>query len=738
MPGPALASARLVCPEDEEHSAYWANVLMTKPPLATLTQSVAKKGYALKRGPSNRNFMNWKRVFIVLHYPFLSYFASNDPQARCEGIVYLPGMTHDHLKHYPSVRNVLKICPRVRRNLHHVATSDDDDNFYFSFEREDELTEWVNKFKEEALRAENSEHFLCSDDDDDTKALKIRINDKTGAALLRDRDTDGGQTDVVSELNETLTDASLSLAMRSQADSAARRTQRDPHSLSDLKRKSFFASSEVAKCHNSDVVHHHHCVSCKMAPIYGFMYTDVSKENVNLCGNCFREGDFDPRQLFLVSPDVEGECLRLQPSIEGSSKTFRAVELVVLESMFRVIGGDMDGALTKPISKRRMISFWRNSGVDEHLSITEKDLLTLCRHHSTIAFEEFVFLVRCRLNLTSAVAAAVEKPEESPPSSGLPMAAHWPSLSPVAAAVERLAAMLRAAQRGRDIVAYRAAMQELRADASNRAFSLLERAALNVLVSSVAFDVPELGAVVPVQLLELIFERLVMLAEELTAGGASPSAVQQLCSGFSAYTVHELDADLAVSASGSALITGNNKNCGQRVVPVSDVEGAVEFEWIRMGLDKQHTDRGGDGNRTALLANSHRLCDVLENVLCYELGQGLGFYTQQPETIHALGCNICGSLPIVGFAFKCTVCLDYDLCLRCFQEVPHERHHTFTRFPGGAVLAAPKMRIPVGGGSVQSAGTAAVRSTLSAAAGGASNADFPEVKSLRKVGFLVS
>ena len=720
--GSSSTSSRLPCPEDEEHGAFWASVLLTKPPLATFTQSIAKKGYAQKRGPSNRNFLNWKRVFLVLHFPFLSYFPSNDPKAKCDGIIYLPGMTHELLKHYPAVKNVLKICPRVRRNLHHVAASDDDDNFYFSFESAATLSEWVDAFQAEVIRAENSEQFLCSDDDDETKALRISAANGGGH---QDRDTDGGHTDVVSELNETMTTDLLSSTLRHQADSATRKTQRDPHDLSDFKRKSFFASTETVKAYNCEVVHHNHCVACKMAPIYGFMYSCVSCEGVNLCGSCFRECDHDPRHLFMVAPDVDGECLRLAPSIEGTNKPFRSVELVVLESMFRVIGGDMDGAITKSISKRRMTSFWRNSGIDERLSVTEKDLLALCRHHATISFEEFVFLVRCRLALPSAF-SSLEQPEETPPSMVGGGVATWTGFSLIAASVDRLAAMLRAAQRGRDIVAFRTAMQELKDDSGKRTFCLLERAALNVVVSAVSFDVPQLGSVVPVDLLEVIFDRLAVLASTLTPppqGNGSSNSPGQFqggtsFSGFDSYPVHYLEQGQIGSAA-------SGEDGARGVVIVTDVEPAVEFEWRRLGLDNLIL-QAQDG---AFASNGHRLCDVLESVLCFELCQGLGFYTTQPESIHPLGCNQCGVCPIVGYAFKCSVCLDFDLCLRCFQESPHERHHTFSRYPGGAVLSAPKVK-PLPATSTQSTVTSGARLA-------ASN-ETPEVRNLRKVGFVVA
>jgi hypothetical protein len=438
----------------------------------------------------------------------------------------------------------------------------------------------------------------------------------------------------------------------------------------------------------------------------------------------------------------------------------------------------MDGAPTKPISKRRMIAFWQNSGVEEQLSITEKDLLPLCRHHSTISFEEFVFLVRCRLDL----GPGLEQADASPPSSAGTLAAQWPGFAGCASAVERLAAMLRAAQRGRDIMAYRTAMLELRADAAHHPFSLLERSALNVVVASVAFDVPELGAVVPEDLLTLMFERLALLAEELTTEGQTggsgrspllPSGVQASAASvrFVPYTVHRIDtkfslaagAGLAVASSSLAAGEGTETDFeGQRVVPVADVEGAVEFEWVRLRLDSLPRRVGGPSGGVLATAaaglpppddvdtrpvssaavhfrSGHRLCDVLDSVLCYDLGHGLGFFTQQPETIHAVGCNTCGCLPIVGYAFKCSVCVDFDVCLRCFHEQAHERHHTFTRFPGGAVVPPAKFKVTVPSVSQSIASSARASGVpVSSGAAGDSEPRGSSDKNLRKVGFSMT
>lgn len=102
-----------------------------------------------------------------------------------------------------------------------------------------------------------------------------------------------------------------------------------------------------------------------------------------------------------------------------------------------------------------------------------------------------------------------------------------------------------------------------------------------------------------------------------------------------------------------------------------------------------------------LPAHHHGVMEAIENALLYVRQEGLGMYSSQSETFHPLACNICSTMPIIGYAFHCQDCEDFDLCARCFHQRGSEHiadrdraGHHFIRLPGGASVtvsaAAPK------------------------------------------------
>lgn len=49
----------------------------------------------------------------------------------------------------------------------------------------------------------------------------------------------------------------------------------------------------------------------------------------------------------------------------------------------------------------------------------------------------------------------------------------------------------------------------------------------------------------------------------------------------------------------------------------------------------------------------------------------------RPAT-HSAQCDVCGCNPIVGVRYKCSVCPNYDLCLKCTQTNPNQKGHRDT------------------------------------------------------------
>ena len=43
-------------------------------------------------------------------------------------------------------------------------------------------------------------------------------------------------------------------------------------------------------------------------------------------------------------------------------------------------------------------------------------------------------------------------------------------------------------------------------------------------------------------------------------------------------------------------------------------------------------------------------------------------------------CNGCKKSAIMGIRWKCSVCVDYDLCHLCYMNDTHDTQHTFLRF----------------------------------------------------------
>ena len=46
---------------------------------------------------------------------------------------------------------------------------------------------------------------------------------------------------------------------------------------------------------------------------------------------------------------------------------------------------------------------------------------------------------------------------------------------------------------------------------------------------------------------------------------------------------------------------------------------------------------------------------------------------------NGIQCNFCGLLPIIGNRFKCSVCLDYNLCDKCEKEIGENHKHCFIK-----------------------------------------------------------
>ena len=44
-----------------------------------------------------------------------------------------------------------------------------------------------------------------------------------------------------------------------------------------------------------------------------------------------------------------------------------------------------------------------------------------------------------------------------------------------------------------------------------------------------------------------------------------------------------------------------------------------------------------------------------------------------------ISCNICNANPLTGVRYKCSNCIDYDVCSRCEPVCDHEKNHVFLK-----------------------------------------------------------
>lgn len=803
----AVEIVRHACPQSEEDAAAWTQVLITKPSLATFTKRVAHKGFATKRGPTNRNLWNWNRVFLLLQYPFLSYFASNDPATRCLGLVYIaPPCIIRALPHYPGRKHVLQVKPSVRRNLHHKSVDDDEDNFYFSFESAEMLAAWQAELSSEIARGvqEATDGDVLQDDDilqpmslhsmdlkDAATALKAldggqqgRTNKVSSMLLLDNEDNEGNTIDDkhrskidqpphrdVDSLASVSEDSSSPQGRQglmgrtgsvdddlvSNRSSASRRSASQKSSIlpryteSSTRRRSFFAADELVDCYNSEAVHRTHCTRCKASPVIGFLYTcAVCEQPCELCASCFRTEDHDVRHLFLVSPDIEGECLRVLPPLEGGP--FRISELILFEALFRIVGSDFDGQPTNAMSKRRLLTFWnaldhqsgndasRHSGGSSvgsqpmgsstsiapnvagppHLSlpiqmfISERDLTLLCRDPDNVTFQEFMFLVRCKLASKASyyyfntVVLKQHATKDAPPLALLPPDGAFVYIALAFALLNR---MLQAYRHGVEGVEERRSDDHIHSaenpiskilpllkpyeDALRRGglahapvktngniatiiepskssankpqadpyVSQLEEATLQMLLG--ACSIVTLAAseeMIPIALYTQILRSIHLVASRNSPQGVAvvreEVVLQQVAEDFppSDEWLREDDEELLPSSE-------VRKKALARWRSTFMEYSAHESAAALVATIPTHSDPSLDNMQRSKHATSltseeqrrmvadHRLIDVVEHVLAYEVGGALGLYTDQPESIHCEVCSCCNATPIVGFMY---------------------------------------------------------------------------------------
>ena len=55
-----------------------------------------------------------------------------------------------------------------------------------------------------------------------------------------------------------------------------------------------------------------------------------------------------------------------------------------------------------------------------------------------------------------------------------------------------------------------------------------------------------------------------------------------------------------------------------------------------------------------------------------------------------ISCNICNANPLTGIRYKCSNCIDYDVCARCEPVCDHEKNHVFLKI----VIPIPPLANP--------------------------------------------
>ena len=623
---------------------------MSKPRLATFTGGGGKttmKGYAFKRGPTPRAFFNWNKTFFLLQPPFLSYFASNESTATCLGTVYMTEASVEPIAVYQpgDLRHVVRITPIVRRNLTHASATPDEDNFYIRFESDRDLCRWMQSFKGVCQVLDNQ----TDGNTDDTNAGANKASD--GAADL----TVEKQVDVAAA--GTTDAATVESCMRLMLDAASRQ-QVPPQdvaasiSASGMRRTSFFSLSDcLAKCYNTEHVHRARCVRCGMSPIFGFMYTCLVCDSSVMCGSCFRHDDHATGHVFLVSPEVQGESMRVRTGLEGAGKPFRNVELVAFEAMFRLAGGqDESEGPTLPLAKRKLLALWDahrlSTGIDGNCAdvppLSEGDLLHSSAY-GALQFEEFMNLVVRRFLLRGgAKRTAMDVANAFSVVRGL-----------AAAACPWLAGTLHVSSPG---------SAEDAVDVERpgeRSWRQLQHACLRIALAASTFD----GVHVQRHLAEKFLLQLSSLAHSrsLVLG-----AQQQ---------------DVVPPALRATIV--------DEFVHMDDLLDAIADYWRAQVAVDARAANVSDAERDAF---QRVVVDAADHWLCFELGLGLNLYPgQQLETVHPAACDLCGVMPIVGFRYHCGDCDDYDVCLSCFVRPPdgsptHDSSHTFVRVPGSGSM----------------------------------------------------
>jgi hypothetical protein len=790
---------RHACPQDEGNAAIWTQILMTKPTLATFTKRIAYKGFASKRGPTNRNMWNWSKVFLLLQYPFVSYFGSNDPSTRCLGLVYIASpCVVRRLPHYPGKKHVLQIKPSVRRNLHHKATDDDEDNFYFSFETEEMVVAWESELRLEmergvqearggsndlegddmlqpmslhAMDLKEAAHALKSLDGGHQKVSKLLMLDDAQDVMSDDNHDErrheedrNKRADVDSLItvsddlpptgkppprldDDTTSNRSSAVSASSSRRSASQASSILPrYTESTTRRRSFFAADELLDCHNSEAVHRTHCSRCKVSPVIGYLYTcAVCEETCELCASCFRMEDHDIRHLFLLSPDMEGECLRILPSLEGGP--FRITELILFEALFRIVGSDFDGIPTKPMAKRRLLTFWnaldntggarntirgvgsgvgspavptaappvavRSSGESifmfpSQALVSERDLTLLCRDADVVTFQEFMFLVRCKLASKSAyhyvnVAMKMSSTDANMNSNPPPLALLPPegSFVYISLAFSLLNRMMSAYRHGlengdaqhnddeADVTPMRGS-SSITGEGSLCPFSHFLKPYQHALKmcgrstsSTETNNSPsssthqQRGANVYVSQLEMAGLQMLLGACSIVPLSATEEMVSialytQLLRSMHFVATHaqpncgEAEAEAMVSQQVAEDFPPSEnwlREDDEELLPSSAVFEKTLARWklVAPGIGQMESPLDGtlehNQPKTSLSPAEqermlrHNLVDVVEHVLTYEVGGALGLYTDQPESIHCEVCSACSVSPIIGFMY---------------------------------------------------------------------------------------
>eukprot|EP00759_Apiculatamorpha_spiralis_P020957 PhF_6_TR26120/c0_g1_i2/m.36961 len=272
-------TARLHCPDNDEHNKEWRRIYQDHPLLGTFNfGKVPLAGCAHKRGPKESIFSRWVQRYFILSPPFLYYFATLDSRAPCKGVVYLQGARIEEVVGAGSSRYVVRIVPRIARKPHITwKLSGPENDFYIRLSSKREQNQWKERLLNASFPKKTQQDTLDSNASDRSLSDDLNETQNVGSAGGKARQDTLG-------LGEFVGEESNSIATR----------------RAGLYWEDRIVLHNTLSCHAFST-----CVECGISPIIGYRFTCLvcpNRSENSLCSWCFYRTQHDSMHLFIAHP----------------------------------------------------------------------------------------------------------------------------------------------------------------------------------------------------------------------------------------------------------------------------------------------------------------------------------------------------------------------------------------------------------------------------------------------------